>query len=262
MGQTASLSIQNQSPESDAWELFEVGSNDEVIRIAKENPASHFLNHLAIIASIENGDGIHNPSTKGITPLSPMVEAYINYKNRKKNEAANQLELYYSNKSALICYPFSKFAIDVFFSVKNYSQVLHVVTIYKKKYSDNAFLREEVISLYHNKKYQEVLSVYQSNSKELNDPEIHRVLGLALLFLGKHKEAEKILDNIPGKLNLPSFEEKKKDYDRIIMNFPSYESKKASMTPRELEDLGFAYLFNGDYSKAEKTFLEVTQLLK
>lgn len=262
MAQTASISNQNHSPEKEAWELFEVGSYDEVVSMAEKNPSSHLLGHLGLLAKMENGEKVQPGSAKGISLLSPMVEAYLNCSLKKFNDAANQLELYYKNPHALVSYPFVKRSVDVFFHTKKYDFALAVIRMYKKKYSDLAFIKEEAVSLYFLKKYQEVLSLYQLHPKELNDSEVHRVLGMALLFLGRHKDAETVLEKIPGKLKLPTFDEKKKEYDRIILNLSTYEAKKKELTPKDLEDLGFAYLFNGDYSKAEATFVELTSLLK
>lgn len=262
MAQSAIVSNKNQSPEKEAWELFEVGSYDETIRIAEGNPDSHLLAHLSILARLENGEPIPASPTKGISIFSPMVEAYINAKNKKFSDASNQLSLYYKNQNALISYPFTRKSVDIFFRVKNYDLSIAVIRSYKKKYSDLAFIKEEAISLYFLKKYNEVISLYQMHPKELNDSEVHRILGMALLFLGRHKDAENVLEKVPGKLKLPSFDEKKKEYDLIIKNLSSYEIKKKDLNPKDLEDLGFAYLFSGEYSKAEKTFTELTSLLR
>jgi hypothetical protein len=262
MAQSATLAVENQTPEKEAWELFEVGSYDEVISIANENPNSHFLFHLSQISRFENGESIKNYSPKGMSLLSPLVEAYVNFHSRKFEEAGNQLEIYFKNKNSLFSYPFTKLSLDVYFKLKKYDYALAIIRGYKKKFMDLAFVKEEAIALYHLKNYTEVVNLYRNHTNEMNDPEVHRVIGMALLFLGKHQDAESILDMVPGKLKLPSFEEKRKQYEKIIINLEKIEAKRKELAPRQLEDLGFAYLFNGDYSKAESVFTDLTRQLK
>lgn len=55
--------------------------------------------------------------------------------------------------------------------------------------------------------------------------EIHKIVGMSLLFLDRHKEANIIFDNIPGKLTLPSFEEKKESYKTVFSNISNLESQ-------------------------------------
>lgn len=262
MASTATLTVEKENPEKEAWELFEVGSYDEVIQLAKENPDSQFLMHLGVISRMENGDSLGQYSPKGMSLLSPLVEAYVDFRNRRFDSAKNQLEIYYKNKNALVSYPFTKLSVEVFFQTKKYDYALAVIRGYKKKCMDLAFIKEEAISLYYLKRYDEVIGLYKNHSKDLNDAEVHRVIGMSLLFLGKHNDAEKILEQVPGKLKLPSFEEKRKEYVKIYQNIGTFESNRKQLSPRELEDLGFAYLFHSEYSKAEEVFTELSNLLK
>jgi hypothetical protein len=198
----------------------------------------------------------------GITILSPIVEAYLYYQKKKYKEAANHLDLYYKNPNSLICYQFTKLSIAVYFSERKFSSGLNAIDAYKKKTKDKSFLPEEITGLYELKKYENVISEFQKHSGELNSTDSLRILGMSLLFLGKHKEAEKILKNISGNLNLPSFEEKRKQYSSMIQELPNIEKRSESLDKKELEDLGFAYLFNGNYEKAETTFLKLISGLK
>lgn len=262
MAQSASYKQSKENPETIGWELFEVGSHDEVIRLATENESSPFLSQLSLLSKIEEDQKIGNLSPKGITILSPIVEAYLNVQKKKFKDASNHLDLYYKNSSALVCFQFTKLSVATYFKVEKYTGALHAIYLYKKKFNDKAFLSEEIITLYELKKYQEIISEFQKNSSELNSPQLLKILGMSLMFLGKHKEAEKILGNIPGRLNLPSFEDKRKEYASIIKDIDKYEKKSNSLSKKELEDLGFAYLFNGNYAEAERTFVRLTSLLK
>lgn len=262
MAQTATLTVENQTPEKEAWELFEVGSFESVIAIAKENPESQFLYHLSQISLIEDGGSIPNYVAKGMSILTPMLEAYVNFHAGKVEEAGNQLEIYFKNKNSLYSYAFTKLSVDVYFKLKKYDYALAILRGYKKKYLDLAFVKEEAIANYFLKNYSDVIALYKNHPNEMNDPDLHRVIGMALLFMGKHQDAESLLDRIPGKLKLPSFEEKRKQYEKIIQNLGKIEDKKENLTPRQMEDLGFAYLFNGDYEKAESVFTDLTRQLK
>ncbi|PJE04184.1 MAG: hypothetical protein CK427_02540 [Leptospira sp.] len=262
MAQSASYIKSKENPETTGWELFEVGSYEEVIHLASENSNSPFLSQLALLAKIEIDTKIGDISPKGITHLSPIVEAYLNVQKKKFKDASNHLDLYFKNSNALVCFQFVKLSVSTYFKVEKYKEALHSISLYKKKLKDKAFLSEEIQALYELKEYQEIISEFQKNSSDLNSPQLLKILGMSLLFLGKHKEAEKILGNIPGRLNLPSFEEKRKEYELIIKEIHKYEMKSSSLSNKELEDLGFAYLFNGNYAEAEKTFLRLTNLLK
>jgi hypothetical protein len=262
MAQSANHVKLSENPENLGWDLFEVGSHEEVIRLSEKNPNSPFLNQLALLARLEEKNKISESTPMGITILSPMVEAYLYFQKKKYKEAANHLDLYYKNPNSLICYHFTKLSISVYYSEKNFISGLKVIDIYKKKTKDKSFLNEEITGLYELKKYELVVSEYQKNSSELNSTDSMRILGMSLLFLGKHKEAEKILKNISGNLNLPSFEEKCKEYSSIIQELPNIEKRSDTLNKKELEDLGFAYLFNGNYEKAETTFLKLISGLK
>ena len=85
--------------------------------------------------------------------------------------------------------------------------------------------------------------------------------GLSLNALGKYKEAEFLFGKIPGKRELPSYEEKRNEFVPVINKIAEYE-KKEVLSNTELKDLGFAYLFNAEYQKAEEVFKKVAYAIK
>ncbi|MCZ8156107.1 MAG: hypothetical protein O9264_08310 [Leptospira sp.] len=261
MAQQATKGI-NSSLEKEAWDLYEVGASDEVINLAKQNLNNHYLQHLAYLASYELNGKLIDPSPKGISPLSPIVEALINFNAGIYKEAASQVSLYFQSQQALICHGIISLSIKIFFRSENYAEAKDVLTLYKKKFNDASFLKEEMIATYHLRKYEEVIKSFRENIKKLNDVEIHKIVGMSLLFLDRHKEANIIFENIPGRVKLPSFEEKRDAYSAVFSNISNLESRSKDLTMRELEDMGFAYLFHGEYEKAEKTFLSITSKLK
>ncbi|MCZ8342916.1 MAG: hypothetical protein O9301_07790 [Leptospira sp.] len=250
------------SLEQEAWDLYEVGSTEELVQLTKNHPDSYFLQHLGYLATYELTGKVVPPTPKGISPLSPIVEAILNFQLGKQREAAAGIALYFKNPSNPICFSLLQIGIKVFFSVESYSEAKYILDTYKSKTKDTSFVKEEVTCLYYLKRYEEAIKLFREHIKSLNDPEIHKLVGLSLLFLDKHKEASLIFENLPGKLNLPSFEDKKKSYQSIYSQIQKLEEQQGSLTQRELEDMGFAYLFHGDYEKAEKLFSSLSQKLK
>jgi len=249
------------SPEQEALELFEVGANEEVLEIAERHP-SVFLNHLGFLAEYELKGQTTEKSLPGISKLSPLVEALQSFQRGRTREAANQIGLYFQSSHPEITYSIVHLSLKVFQRSENYRDMLHVIGLYKSKYDSHSFAKEEIIALYSLREYEELVKVYKKNSKLLNDPEIHKLIGMALLFLNRPKEAGLILESIPGKMNLPSFEEKKQSYERIYSKIGQLEAKKQDLSMKELEDMGFAYLFHGEYEKAENLFTSLTLKLK
>ncbi|GBF49109.1 hypothetical protein LPTSP4_06190 [Leptospira ryugenii] len=250
------------SVENEAWELFEVGSWDEVIELAKTHPNHFFLQHLSYLAEYELQSKAMGIPPKGISSLSPLVESLSNFLLGNYKEAGNQLNLYFQSSQAMICYSIIQLAIKIYFRAEMYAECRALISSYKKLNLGASFVKEEITVLYHLRRYEELLKLFRENIKLLNDVEVHKIVGMSLLFLDRHKEANLIFDNIPGKLTLPSFEEKRKAYTEVYGKIKQLEKDSKDLSLRELEDMGFAYLFHGDYEKAEKTFLSITSKLK
>jgi tetratricopeptide (TPR) repeat protein len=261
MAQQATKGI-NSSLEKEAWDLFEVGANEEVLQLAQSNPNHFYIQHLGYLATYELNGQVTTVSPKGISPLSPIVEALANFSNGRYKEAANQVSLYFQSPNSLICYGIISLAVKIYFRSENYAEAQSILSLYKKKFSDFSFIKEEIIATYHLRKYEDVIKSFREHIKHLNDVEIHKVVGMSLLFLDRHKEANSIFESIPGRATLPSFEEKRESYKVVFSNISKMESNSAELSLRELEDMGFAYLFHGEYEKAEKTFLSITSKLK
>ncbi|MDZ4726767.1 MAG: hypothetical protein SH817_11470 [Leptospira sp.] len=250
------------SLEKEAWDLFEVGANEEVLLLADSHPNHQYIQHLGYLAYYELHGKVSKVSPKGISTLSPVVEALSNFSQGKYTDASNQIGLYYQSSQQTICYSIINLTLKIYFRSESYAAAKSVIALYKKSFNDLSFIKEEIIATYHLRKYEEVIKSFRENIKLLNDMEIHKIVGMSLLFLDRHKEANVIFENIPGKISLPSFEEKRESYKRVYSNISNLESKSNDLSMRELEDMGFAYLFHGDYEKAEKTFLSITSKLK
>ncbi|TGL10473.1 hypothetical protein [Leptospira meyeri] len=254
--------VLNTSIEKEAWDLYEVGSNEDVVVLAKRHPESFYIQHLGYLALYELTGRATISAPKGISSLAPLVDAIQNHELGKTAEACNNLNLYFSTQTNPLCFSIIQTAIKIYFRAEAYEDAKSIIARYKKQWNDNSFVKEELISTYYLKRYDEVIKIFRDHMKLLNDSDIHKLVGMALLFLDRHKEANLIFENIPGKLNLPSFEEKRKMYDSVYKKIAELETKTNSLAHKDLEDMGFAYLFHGDYVKAEKMFLSLTEKLK
>lgn len=248
-----------------AWELFEVGSYDEVIRLAGKNPRNESLHYMKILSMYENGIRPIQEEISIFLDISPgktvqsgllgkIVESYSKYYKFQYAESAKLAHSYFKSSNPLISFSLINFGIKVFRHAGSFKECLEIIQLYKNKYKDNSFIREEVEALFYLKRYAELLNKFKEKALELMDKEMHMMLGLSLFYLGKTSEATSILEKIPEKLELPSFEEKKKSYAKIISNIPDLEKVKEKMNHNQLAELGFAYLFNEDFKKAEEIF--------
>ncbi|XDD44255.1 hypothetical protein AB3N58_07945 [Leptospira sp. WS60.C2] len=254
--------VLHSSVEKEAWDLYEVGSYEDVVVLAKRNPENYYVQHLGYLALYELTGRATISAPKGISNLAPLVDAIQNFELGKNGEACKNLNLYFQLQSNPLCFSIIQTAIKIYFREEAYEDAKNIILRYKKQWNDLSFIKEEVTCNYYLKRYDEVIKVFRDHMKQLNDPEMHKLVGMALLFLDRHKEANLIFENIPNKLNLPSFEEKRKTYDSVYRNIKELEKKSNSLNHKDLEDMGFAYLFNGEYGKAEKMFLTLTEKLK
>ncbi|WP_061207247.1 tetratricopeptide repeat protein [Leptospira santarosai] len=258
MGQN--LAVSNPSSiEETAWELFETGSYEEVIEIAKKNPNHAFLNHLSGIAGFESGSDCEiNYFLKGTSVLTPLLEAYLLKEAGKFREAAKKYHSYFKSSSVPIAYSTLRTGILVSESAVDFKTVLDLISIYKTRFSSDSFCKAEFFSNYHLRNYKEAIQVFAENAKRLaEERDVMGALGLALVYIGKFDEAKSVLEKIPGYKELPTFDEKKKEFSEKIASIPKMEAKRKSLSMRELIDLGFAYLFSENFQKAEEVFREL-----
>ncbi|PJZ56599.1 tetratricopeptide repeat protein [Leptospira barantonii] len=258
MGQNLAVSNPSSIEES-AWELFETGSYEEVISIAKENPNHVFLNHLSGIAGFESGSdhGI-NYFLKGSSVLTPLLDAYLLKEAGKFREAAKKFHGYFKTASVPVAYSILRTAILVSEDAVDFKVVLDLIPIYKARFSNDYFCKAEFFSNYHLRNYKEALQVFAENAKRLSEErDVMGALGLALVHTGKFEEAKSVLEKIPGYEELPTFDEKKKQFSEKIASIPKMEAKRKSLSMKELIDLGFAYLFSENFKKAEEVFSEL-----
>ncbi|MCG6168252.1 tetratricopeptide repeat protein [Leptospira sp. FAT2] len=258
MGQNLAVSNPSSIEES-AWELFETGSYEEVIEIAKNNPNHVFLNHLSGIAGFESGSdhGI-NYFLKGSSVLSPLLEAYVLKEAGKFREAAKKFYAYFKTTSVPVSYAILRTGILTSEDAVDFKTVLELISLYKARFSNDYFCKAEFFSNYHLRNYKESIQVFAENAKRLTEErDVMGALGLALVHLGKFDEAKSVLEKIPGYEELPSFDDKKKEFSEKIASIPKMEAKRKSLTVPERIELGFAYLFSENFKKAEEIFSEL-----
>ncbi|MCC6275065.1 MAG: tetratricopeptide repeat protein [Leptospiraceae bacterium] len=243
--------------EKESWELFEVGSYEEVISLAKNNPSNALLVHLGIIALFESGSAeAKNISrvTKGTSVFLPLVSAYEFYSSKNHKSAVEKVAEYFKSPNAPLCLNIANFGVKLALKEEDFHSALFIISLYKKRKKENPFLEEEIESLYSLNSHKEVIEVFRENLAVLKDnSDVQLRVGLSLFSLNKFKEAEAILRNIPGYNSLPTFEDKKKEYSNVISRIPSLEKRK-DLSLHEISELGFAYLFSENYQKAESVF--------
>ena len=161
MAQQATKGI-HSSLEKEAWDLFEVGANEEVIKLAELHSNHFFIQHLSYLASYELNGKVSPVSPKGISPLSPVVEALSNYSNGRYKEAANQISLYFQSAGNTICYGIISLSLKIYFRSENYAEALSVLILYKKKFNDLSFLIREI-------KRHNLIDIFESISDNKRD---------------------------------------------------------------------------------------------
>lgn len=253
--------------ERDTWESFEVGSFEEVIATAMQNPSNMLLNHLAILAKYELGHrneiDFSGFSSSGLSVFTPLVNAYHAYYTGNKTLALQKVKEYLEKNNPPLCLIITSFAVKVSFESEAFEDCLKIMDLSVKRTGNpNEFVKERIECYFELKKHNELIQYFKSVYKLLDtNYDIYLKAGLSLNALGKYKEAQLLFGKIPGKRELPSFEEKKNEFKTVINRISEFE-KKEVLSDAELKDLGFAYLFNAQYAKAEEVFKKVAYAIR
>lgn len=253
-----------QNIEKEAWELFEVGSYEDLIHLSSQTPGNALLADMAILSLYQISPMLRTiPGARdGSSVFSPLLLGYEYFYKNQNVRACEKISEYFKSKNPPVCFVIADFAVKRTFETGKFSDSLFIIQYYAKQEKSNPFVTEEIECLFELKKYQEVIDIFRKNLKVLSENyEIHRKCGIALTLLGKYKESEALLNNIPGRLELPKFEEKQKEFRDSIREIPEFEKRK-NLSKTELNDLGFAYLFNSEFKKAERTFVKAVSLAK
>lgn len=245
------------SIEKEAWENFEVGSIDEIMYLDEK---SNFIKHLKLIIELDKGKKSFNLSDIDFdSNLKNLVLSYFYFYNFDLETSSEKFELYLNQKDSLFTNSIYLFGIKLNHNFGNYQRTLSLIDSYHSlNKNSNLFFKEKLDSFYHLKRYQEVVDYFKQIHKLIEkDLDIFLKVGMALNVLGKFKEAEAILTLVKIEKSLPTYEEKQKEYSNQIKKISDYENKKEKLDIKELKDLGFAYLFNSQFKKAEEVFSKV-----
>ncbi|MCB1160643.1 MAG: hypothetical protein H7A25_17990 [Leptospiraceae bacterium] len=258
--------VANISPEKQAWELFEVGSYEEVIEFASRYPNNSLLKHLSAIAMYENGEGNVSAgvlqANEGKSVFSPLAKAYIQYHLNNKLEAASLFNEYIQTQNRPLCFSILNFGVKASYEARAYANCLQTLELNRSVALSDSFIREKLNCYYYLKKFKEFVYFFKTKYKLIEkDFDLQLKAGLVLHNLGKYKESELILSRVPGKVELPSFEEKKKDFEPVMKKINDLE-KRDVLSFEEWKNLGFAYLFNSEYGKAEEAFKKAALALQ
>jgi tetratricopeptide (TPR) repeat protein len=246
--------------EKSAWESFEVGFFDEVIQAGKVNPSNSFLSHLSLIARIEDG---YIPGKdefpKGDSTLKLIAEVYFQYSREiHSKDTLKKYLLYLQTKSNPSCLAFLQLGIKLSFEIEEYQACLYIISKDTSGLNEEFYYREKIQCLFTLGKHAELIAYFKKFSQSIHmELNTYMKVGLSLQAMGKFKEAEGLLSKIPGRVKLPTFEEKQVEFYNVIQIIPQLE-KRDDLSLEELKELGFAYLFNKQFDKAEKIFQRAT----
>ncbi len=254
--------------ERETWESFEVGSFEDVVDAVNQNPSSALLNHLAIIAKYElgfrSGEDFAGLSNTGLSVFTPLANAYIAYYSGNKSVSLQKIKEYLGNNNPPLCLIIINFAVKVSYESEAYEDCLAIMDLSLKRQGSNPneFVKERIECYFQLKKHLELIQYFKSVYKLLDSNyDIYLKAGLSLNALGKYQEAQFLFGKIPGKRELPSYDEKKQEFKSVINRISEFE-KKEILSESELKDLGFAYLFNSEFKKAEEVFKRAAYAVK
>jgi hypothetical protein len=257
------MSNQWDNLEKQAWESFEVGAYDEIEELFLTHPDNAALNHLYIVSKVEEG-AHHYELPKFIEKKSifySLAKAYQEKSKYNLQKASDYLKTYLQIDSAPLCQMVIQFSVKLFFENSDYKYCLYAISKDKNPENGKFFAKEKIVSLYNIQRYADVVQnfkAYYQFIKEESD--VFFIVGMSLIQLGKYKEAEAIMNKFPGNNQLPSYEDKKKEYGKSEQEIEKLKSKP-SPTIQDLRDLGFAYLFNAEYDKAEEMFQKAATVM-
>lgn len=248
--------------EKNAWESFEMGFYDEVIHTYGENPENTFLAHLSLISRMEEGEIPMENKVEGESILLPIAESYLLYYSGRKNKYALTRYLQYLKDSTLPpCLVFFQFGVRLAFELEEYRACLHIMSRDRSGLNEEFYAKERIQCYYYLGMHAELIAYFKKFSQSIGvEISTYMKVGLSLQALGKFKESEKLLSQVPGTGKLPTYEEKKKELRSIIESIPELENK-LELSTDEMRNLGFAYLFSENYKMAEETFKKATTLV-
>lgn len=249
------------SLEKNAWEAFEAGSYEEVFSLYSKNPENAFLSDLNWISEKIYLDNSENYISRGSNLKELILSLQLKTQGREK-EALKYFLLYIKNPENPLCYSIYEFGINLAYFSDSYEACLYIISRDQKREYEQSFYREKMKSLFALGKYAEVVQFFKQIFEwAKDDSEIFLRTGLSLQLMGRYKEAEAILSRSPGVSALPSFEERHQEFAEKIEKISSFE-KRNDLSFDEMRDLGFAYLFNSDFTKAEEVFKKASLALK
>jgi tetratricopeptide (TPR) repeat protein len=246
--------------EQEAWENFEVGSYEEILEIAKTNDSS-FIHHLAHIAKYELDlfNFKEEEDIQGDSILIPLIKSYQCFYKKEFSKSLSYFKEYLFVPNRLLSISIFNFGVKVSLEAENYSYCLNLIELSEKFQNNKQIYIKEKIDCYYNlKAFDELLNYFKKILRFIeSDSSIYLKAGLSLSQMGKYKEAEVILSKVPLPEKLPTFEEKQKEYKEAIDKIHELELNRDKLNEEELKSLGFAYLFNKEFQKAEEIFKEV-----
>ena len=246
--------------EQNAWEAFETGFYDEVILLYERFPSNIFLSHLSLISKIEDGQVPGKEEfPEGESSIKLISEVYYEYSRSNHNrETLKKYLQYIQNTNSFSCLSFFQIGIKLSYELEEYQACLFIMSKDKSGLNEEFYYKERIQSYFYLGKHIELIGYFKKFSKSISmEISTYMKVGLSLQALGKYKESELLLSKIPNDSKLPTFDQKKQEFQAVIDRIPDLE-KRDDLSVDELKNLGFAYLFSNQYEKAEKVLKQVS----
>jgi len=242
------------------WELYSQQKFQEILSVtdSQSNTDSSLaeMQHLALLELGQHHD--FSPNNDGM--FGELYRAMNSYHKRNFENASRGLGGWILNRGY-----FGPWLIDRFIeSCRRSSQfdLLFKVSSRLIQTNKNPKLAEAIfLSLYHLKKYQEALKIFDTYREHFSDGALMQYAGECLMKLNRYDEAERFFLAIYQKMSGHNYQNNYEAVrDRYVKAMPSLLTleKKKGLSGQEWMEIAMGYLFSGNYARA----LDIFQALK
>ena len=241
-----------------AWELYSAGNYQSVLTDfqGQRGESTGELQDIIFLSALELGQtqGRETSGKSAFAVLAEGMQAHLsgNYKVAASNLGGWLLKKDYF--SSLILRRFLRAAEES----ENYKLLLQVCARFIEKPAYKQILAEPLLNAnFYLDNHEEVVALFEKYREFYTDKEIIQKVAFAMMHTGRYKDAERFLlflfKKLHGKDYEQNFESAKERYNPIIARIPELE-KRRKLSRSETMDLGMAYLFSSNYSKALRCF--------
>lgn len=239
----------------EAWELYCSGAYSQILEL--ESSAGD-LADLRYLAGLEI-ESEQPPAPAGKGTFSELRNGMSAYHAGDFETAARFLGAWLKRKAYFNPLCLERF-LEAAEASQNYAALYKIGTAFMDRKQYHALLVGPLFrAAFALEQYAVCGALFDKHRKHFADQHLLQRTALALLFLNRHEEAEKILMTIYRKLTgrayALDYDATAAEYAPIIQQIPSLEKRKRN--PREDWELGMAYLFNQQFDRAMAVFRSI-----